>query len=281
MRRALGELEIARTQGPRDAERLAREGVRAGASKIIVAGGDGTTSEVVSGLLAAELGDYAEVCVLPMGTGGDLVRTLELPRDIDGAIDALTRGKARRVDAGRVTYRNRTGQEQRAYYLNVASLGISGLTDELVNRAPMLFGGTVSFLVGTLRALVQYTNPRVRVRCDGEEIYDGPLLLATAANGRYFGGGMHVAPRAKIDDGLLDVVIVPAGSKWRVALNMPHVYRGRHLERPEVRFQHARVIDAETTDGDVWLDIDGEPLGTLPARFEVLPGAIALVGASS
>jgi len=198
---ALGSFDVERTRGPRDAERIAREAVRAGVERVVVAGGDGTLSEVVSGLLGAGLGDRAEIGLLPLGTGGDFARTLGLPRDLDAAIACIAAGRPRRIDAGRVDYLDEHSREATAYFANVTSLGISGLTVQLVNRTTKVFGGTLSFLVGTVRSIARYRCPDVSVRVDGRIVHQGPLTLATAANGRYFGGGMQVAPEARTDDG--------------------------------------------------------------------------------
>ena len=110
LREVLGPLEVERTRGPRDAERLAREAVRAGVERLIVAGGDGTLSEVASGLLGAGLGAYARIGVLPFGTGGDFVKTLGIPRDLERAIACIAEGKVRRIDASRVTLRGEEGR---------------------------------------------------------------------------------------------------------------------------------------------------------------------------
>lgn len=278
LRSRLGALEVEATRAPRDAERIAREAARAGVERILVAGGDGTVSEVVSGLLGADLGAYTTLGLLPLGTGGDLPRTLGVPRDLERAIDRIASGKTRRIDAGRLRYRDRTGAERTAWFLNVTSFGISGLVDELVTHAPRALGGSVAFLLATMRALARYRPGVVRIRADGELLHDGPLVLAAVANGRYFGGGMHVAPHARPDDGLFDVVVSTETSRARLLRLLPSLYRGRHLASPSVIVRQARVIEAEAEPGTVWLDVDGEPLGTLPARIEILPGAIDWLG---
>jgi YegS/Rv2252/BmrU family lipid kinase len=278
LRECLGGFEVEWTRAPRDAERIAREGVRAGIERIVVAGGDGTTSEVVSGLLGAELGEYAEVALLPLGTGGDLMRTLEVPHQLDRALEGIAAGGVRKVDAGRVRYTDRNGRERTAHFLNVTSFGVSGLITELVNRATKAFGGQVSFLLGTLRGITRYRPEEVRIRVEGELVHDGPLVLGTAANGRFFGGGMHVAPRAEPADGLFDAVVVPGFSRVRLLRELPRIYRGTHLEVPEVSLHRGQCIEAEAAPGKVWVEIDGEPLGTLPARIEVLPAAISVLG---
>ena len=107
------------------------------------------------------------------------------------ALDAIARGSTRTLEAGRVTYTDRSGRPATVFFLNIASFGISGLTTELVNRAPKSLGGRVSFLVGTLRGIVRYraADHPVLLRLDGAVVHRGPVALGTAANGRYFGGG--------------------------------------------------------------------------------------------
>jgi YegS/Rv2252/BmrU family lipid kinase len=279
LRDALGGIEVEHTRGPRDAGRIAREAVRAGVERLVVAGGDGTVSEVVSGLLAADLGDHAQVGVLPLGTGGDLSRSLGAPREVDGAIEGLRHGATRRIDAGRIRYRGRDGSSETSYFVNVASFGISGLVDELVTQAPRALGGSFAFLVATLRGIARYRFGDVTLRLDGKEVHRGPLSLAAFANGRYFGGGMQIAPEARLDDAALDLIVVEGASKVRLLSRLPSIYRGRHLAEEGVSSYRGQRLEAETEGTAVWLDVDGEPLGTLPAAIEVLPGAITLFGA--
>jgi YegS/Rv2252/BmrU family lipid kinase len=277
VRSALGPVEAELTRGPRDAERIAREAARAGIERILVAGGDGTLGEVVSGLLAAGLGDATEIGLLPLGSGGDYARSLGVPRDFEAALECIVAGHTRRVDAGRVRFRGPQGEERVACFANVASFGISGLVDEIVNHTTKALGGRTSFLIGALRAILRYRSERVRLRVDGELVVDDSIVLATAANGRWFGAGMHVAPEASLDDGLLDVVVVGALSKPALLAKLPKIYKGSHLRDPAVRLLRGRVIEADAPAGRVPLELDGEPLGTLPARFEVLPRALRVV----
>jgi diacylglycerol kinase family enzyme len=144
LREVLGPLEVERTRAPRDAERLAREAVRAGVERLLVAGGDGTLSEVATGLLGAGLGEYARIGILPFGTGGDFAKTLGVPRDLERAIACIAEGKVRRVDASRVTLRE--GGRERVYYgVNITSLGISALVVTLAERSPRFVGGSGAF----------------------------------------------------------------------------------------------------------------------------------------
>jgi len=280
LRSALGEVVVETTRGPRDAERIAREAAAGGAARIIVAGGDGTASEVVTGLLAAGLGGRVELALLPLGTGGDLVRALGVPRDLDAAIAAIARGKIRALDAGSVRFQGDAGAVRELFFLNVTSAGVSGLVTELVNDTPKLLGGTVSFLVGTVRALVRFRPAAARLRVDGRTLHEGPLTLAAVANGRYFGGGMQIAPYARPDDGLFDVVWIEGRSKAWLLRNLPKLYTGAHLRVAGVGSARGRVVELEPVGGatPLRIEIDGEPLGALPVRIEALPGALTLVG---
>jgi diacylglycerol kinase (ATP) len=281
LRRVLGELDVEHTDGPRDAERIARDAVRGGVERLVVVGGDGTTSEVVTGLLDAELGDAVEVGVLPAGTGGDLARRLGVPGDMRSAIEALGRGVPRRIDAGRVRYRTFSGKDDVRYFINVASFGLSGLVDQCVERVPRRVGGTLSYLAGTLMALAKFDRGSASINVDGAEVYDGPVVLGAVANGAYFGGGMKIAPEADYADGELDLVVIGALSKLALIRNLPSIYSGRHIEHPQVFHHRGRVIEASATSGEVLFEIDGDCVGQLPARIEVLPGAITLFGLTS
>lgn len=280
LRAALGPIEVERTRCPRDAERIAREGVRAGVELVVVAGGDGTLSETAAGLLGAGLERYAEVAPLPLGTGGDFARGLGVLRDLDAAIARIAGGQAHRLDAGRISFVDLAGRPTSTYFVNIASVGISGLVTRLVNDAPKTLGGRASFLIGTLRALARWRAAPVRLRVDGDVVHEGPLDLAAIANGTHFGGGMQVAPDARADDGLLDVVWIRGASRWKLVRNLPLLYDGRHLALPEVAVRRGALVEAEPIepDAEVLLEIDGEPLGRLPARFEIVPGALSVRG---
>ena len=164
--------------------------------------------------------------------------------------------------------------------MNVASIGLSGLVTELVNSAPKTLGGRVSFLVGTLRGIVRWRNRPVVLRLDGETVHEGALSLAAAANGPWFGGGMKVAPHARFDDGQLEVIFASGLAKTRLVRLLPKMYDGSHVERPEVTSLRGARLEADAKLGEVWVELDGEPLGTLPATIEVLPGALTWLGAS-
>ncbi len=280
LRAAIGAYELVWTKGPRDAERLAREAVRAGVDRLVVAGGDGTAAEVVSGLLGAALGTYGEVAFLPLGTGADFHRTLDIPRDPDAAIAKLASGKGRRIDVGCVRFVQADGSERTSHFLNVASAGLSGVVTRHV-RGSKTLGARLAFLIGTLAGLVSFRPSTLRLRVDGSEVYSGDIALVAVANGRYFGGGMHVAPEARPDDGLLDVVIIPALRKHELLMRLPSLYQGTHLAVPGVRLFRGRRVELEPVGEPALGEVDGEPVAQLPMTVEVRPGALQVWGAGA
>ena len=125
-------------------------------------------------------------------------------------------------------------------------------------------------------------QPPVRILADGQEVCDEPVVLGAVANGRYFGGGMLIAPNASPADGLLDLVIVRELSKATLLASLPSLYRGTHLANPAVSVVRASRIEAHPSSPEappVWIDVDGEGLGTLPLEIEVLPQRVTLFGA--
>jgi len=275
---AFGPLERVWTRVPGEAARLAGEAARSGVACVIVAGGDGTLREVACGILGSGRGAEVEIVPLPLGSGGDWLRSLEIPRRADLAVERLREGKTRAVDAGRVTYTARDGRPASTWFVNIASCGLSGLVTERVNRRRKRLGGGLAFLAGTLQALAAYRSAPVSLCVDGECVFEGPLVLAAAANGGTFGGGMRVAPRARIDDGLLDVVVIGGLSKGTLLRHLPSIYRGTHLAVPGVSLHRGHRLRAEAAAGRVWIELDGDPLGTLPMQVEVVPGALRMRG---
>lgn len=289
LRSALGPLEIACTRAPRDAERLAREGVRAGVERVIVAGGDGTLSEVVTGLLGASLGDYAAIGLLPLGSASDFGRGLGAARALDRAIEELAAGRTRRVDAGRVIYRRRDGSSATAYFANVASLGLSAEVADRVNRGRKSDrasrgrncpGGRLAYALAALRGVLGQRGARVAVSADGQRVFEGEVCLAAVANGPCFGGGMRIAPGARVDDGCFDWVIVPALPRAALLAKLPLLYRGAHLRDARVLHGRATLVEAHAAE-PVRVELDGEVVGALPARFELIPSSLTIFGVGS
>lgn len=279
------ETTLALTRGRGDAARLAEAHARAGIDLLIAFGGDGTLGEVADGLLRGDRPEGArlpELGFLAAGTGSDFRRNFSFPPDPAAAALALLDRPARAVDAGRVTFALPGGGEGTRHFLNIASLGITGEIVTAVNRAKMEKNraGPLIYLLHTLGALLRFRFPAVSVTLDDEPPVEARVAAVAIANGAWFGGGMKIAPDARIDDGLFDAVIVRARNRPTLLANLARVYGGLHRSHPDVTIRRAqRVAVRPVFPADmVALEFDGEDLGCLPAAYEILPGALMLRG---
>ncbi len=280
---------VARTSASGDATRLVREALASGARGIAVVGGDGTLNEAVNGFFEPDgtaIPTDAWLGPLSCGTGGDFRKTLAAANAgtsdaaMEALVDRLVQSRTRAIDTGWLTFVADDGRPAARGFLNIASFGMGGLVDRLVNSTPKWMGGTSAFLVGSLRALRTYRNQRVRIAVDDQAMRETEIMNVAVANGRFFGGGMQIAPRAELDDGFFDVVGLEKLSSSDSLRLTPHIYAGTHLGRRGVTYTRGRVVVAEPVSArdHVLLDVDGEAPGRLPARFEIRPGAVKLRG---
>jgi YegS/Rv2252/BmrU family lipid kinase len=277
-RAALGDFDTGMTTRPMEAAELARKALREGARRIVAVGGDGTINEVVNGFFDgdAQVSPGAGLGVLPQGTGGDFRKTILVPPKMADAAKKLAAAQPRPADVGRIEFTDHAGQRAVRYFLNVASFGISGMVDREVNRSSKMLGGALSFQLASLRALLKYEDAKVKLSLDGGPAEELAVTCVAAANGRFFGGGMMVAPEAKIDDGIFHVTIWQGFGLWDFITKKGQIYNGTHVKLPGTRIATCKRMDAEASSSgaEVLIDVDGEQPGRLPASFTLLPGAI-------
>jgi diacylglycerol kinase family enzyme len=276
------------TEAPEDATRLARRALRAGTSGIAVIGGDGTLSEVTNGFFEDGVAIRPDAWLGPIsaGTGGDFRKSIGAANvgtagaTVEEVVTRMWHATPRPIDVGHLRYVANDGRDAERMFLNIASFGMGGLVDRLVNESPKWMGGGPAFFVGMVRALGRYVPQRVRVRVDGGTAREATITNHAVANGRFFGGGLHVAPGAQLDDGRFDVVTLHALGVCAALGLAPYLYRGTHVGRRGVDVERGAIVEAEPVDPaeHVLLDVDGEAPGRLPARFEVRPRALLLRG---
>ena len=281
LRTHFGPFNVAFTKGPGDGIELARRSADDGRTFIIACGGDGTVNEVANGILQS--GKDAEFGVFPSGTGGDFRRTLGIPREHREAAQALRTGETKRIDVGRISFVDHDGKPVERYFLNVTSFGLAAAIIERVKGSTSLswlpldtVRGRASFALSTLQEVVAIGATSVRIRLDDKDERTIQTVNFCVANSRYFGGGMMIAPKAKLNDGFLDVINIGDINTAKIILNAYTLYRGTHLDLPEVKDTLAKRIEAGPLhdDQEVHIEVDGELLGKLPATYEVVPGAL-------
>jgi diacylglycerol kinase (ATP) len=281
MRTHFGPFSSVFTQKQGDAYQIAKVESKPG-RLIIACGGDGTINEVANGILDSGVG--AELGILPSGTGGDFRRTLGIPKRMADIALALRRGETKVIDVGRVTYVNHKNEADSRYFVNVSSFGMSGKVIERVKQqsadqnlvsTTRLLGGKLSFALATLQTTLSFHKPTVVVQLDDEEERQLKVVNFCVANARYFGGGMKVAPNAKLNDGVFDIVVFGDLSTVDMLTSAHRLYTGTHLGLQEVHHAFAKRIYARSVDAKlINVEIDGELLGYLPAKFEIVPNAL-------
>jgi diacylglycerol kinase (ATP) len=274
--------EVALTEGQNDATRIIRERLKSGTAGIAIVGGDGTLNEAVNGFFdedGAPIAPDAWLGPLPCGTGGDFRRTLGISERTDPMVTRMLWARPRRVDVGWLECTSDDGSPAARAFINISSFGMSGLIVRLVNDTPKWLGAKPSFLFGTFRAMTQYQPKRVRLSIDGGAPYEQRMMTIAVANGRFFGGGMQIAPGAKIDDGEFDVVTLDLSHRDAVKIT-GDIYRGTHVKRRGVSVVRATKVYAEPADPEekILIDLDGEAPGRLPATFTIRPGALLMRG---
>jgi YegS/Rv2252/BmrU family lipid kinase len=280
---AYGPFDAHFTSAPGSATVLAREALQRGAELVVAMGGDGTINEVVNGFFdgTRAIAPQAAFGVIPAGTGGDFIKSLGTSRDVRIAAEQLKAAVPRAIDVGRLTFIGHDGKQSVRHFINIASFGISGVVDRYVNSSSKMLGGTLSFAMATLRAGLTYKNARVRLQLDGAPPREGAIYNVAVANGRYFGGGMKVAPEAALDDGLFDVVAMGDFGFSDLLLRGLDIYSGKHLTNPKVTVHRARRVEATPVNGaEILLDVDGEQPGRLPATFEIVSGGLKVRAAA-
>lgn len=290
LERAQPELDAAQVifaQDEAEARRLldaALSGDTPKVERVLSVGGDGTLHLVVNELLRSGRAADVALGLIPAGTGSDLARFLGLPKRPQEALAYVMSAAPRAIDVLRITAQDGTGGTLVEHAVNTASAGLSGLVCGAVNAQSRR--GPDVFLRATLSALWQFGPLPCRVDVEGPDLtpaagepwYDGDLLLLAMANGRYFGNGMKIAPNAELDDGLMDVVLVPSIPRWKLPFYLPRLYMGTHLDVPGVRFAQATKVRLQPKTPFPPLEVDGEAVLAGNVEVEVLAGALRLLG---
>jgi YegS/Rv2252/BmrU family lipid kinase len=261
-----------------DAIQLSRAAVRAGRPLVVACGGDGTINEVANGFFdgTGPVAADSRLGVLPVGTGGDLIKTFGIPAGLEAAVRVLQEGRARRIDAGRVAYRTVGGGEGRRYFLNIADAGIGGDVANRVNHGFRFMGGSATFMLASMLTLLRWRNKSMTVTIDGERLeMIGQQVVV--ANCQYFGGGMRMAPQAIPDDGLFDVITIGDVNLIENLRGLSRIRAGTHIGAdPKLVHRLGRRVEVESPEL-IRIDVDGEQPGMVPAVFEMLPAALELM----
>ena len=275
---AIGNIEIVPTTGPYTAPDITRKAIKSGFNRIISIGGDGTLNEVVNGFFENDkpINPQAILGVISMGTGADFIKTTGIPKPYQEAVQVIKKANTKLMDIGKIKFVSHNGKETVRYFINIADAGIGGETVDRVNRTTKAFGGFISFLWGTIMTLITYKNKKIRIILDTNKPYNAEINMLAIANCQFFGGGMHIAPKAIPDDGVFDIVTIGNVGFIDFLRNSSKIYKGTHINNPMVGYANAIHVELNSKDR-VLLDVDGEQPGTLPATFDILHKIIKII----
>lgn len=266
------------TRNPGHAVELTRRALRQGPHTVLSVGGDGTLNEVVNGLMTGAPIPAARprLAVIPVGTGSDFARGLGLDGSPAASVQNLLDGQTDPVDIGRVDFQ-RAGRSWTRYFINVFDAGLGGQVVRIANAMPKHLGGFITFLASSLVGLATFRTPSLRIKIDGQPVASGPITIVGCANGQYFGGGMHIAPMAKIDDGQMEVLFVRDTTLFTFLRRvlMP-VYQAGHLGYKRLFHHKGRNVVISGTKTFL-CEVDGEAERTETASVTLLPRALRIV----
>jgi diacylglycerol kinase (ATP) len=271
----LGELVVAVTDRSQEVADHVEQAYASGLTRVISIGGDGTNHVLVNAL-AAHNERYPEgprmvYGILPIGTGRDWARGVGIPLDnYRLAAEWITHAQPRSIDLGLIQF-----DEHREYFLNIASTGMGGEVVSRVNRAHDRRPWT--FLQATVTTLLHYKPQPIQVTLDGKPWYDERAYTLVIANGTTFGHGMKIAPDAKQDDGLFDVLVIDNISRLRILAALKRVYDGSHLTHPAVHHARAAQVQVHCPNGVLGMELDGEYAAGSELTFTVRPGALQIL----
>lgn len=259
--------DLTLTESPGEAIAAAEQAARE-FDAVIAAGGDGTLNEVINGLVRAS-GDRPTIPfgVIPIGTGNDFSDMVKLPRSIDEAVQVIRGGHVRQIDLGQVNDR---------YFDNNCALAMEPLVT-LENIRIKRISGSLRYFVALIKALIKLQAWQMRIEWDDGQM-EGPIYLLSVCNGPRTGSMFHMAPGARVDDGLFDVVLAPEISKLQVIHVLMRLFGRSHLKHPDVMFFQTTRLQVESRPGTP-IHADGEMItdSETSIRYQIHPGKLTLL----
>ena len=267
------------TGGEDNATELARKACAEGFRRFVAVGGDGTVHDIINGIAgysddnSVKLSEFT-LAVVPLGSGNDWVRTFGISKNIRSAVRLLKEGRVARQDMVKVSLLNSSGVETKTKYMaNIAGIGLDARVCEIVNRKKKQGYRGKKLYVSALFYCIRHRVPvAAKVICDGQTVFDGKYLSMAFGTGKYSGGGMRQTPDAVLDDGLLDVTVIPEVKTSVILRQMHKLYSKRFLKIPQITHAKGKEVLVVPVDKyrEQLLEVDGEVVGNAPVKFVVL-----------
>ncbi len=274
------------TGGADNAQEISRKAAEAGYRKFVAVGGDGTIHDVLNGMAGyasvsscVTLSDFT-LAVIPVGSGNDWIKSVAVPRNMSKAVSLIAEGRTTQQDVVRVSIMDSEEVVSDSYMANIGGVGLDARVAEIVNKKKEQGRRGKKLYIGALIYCIKNRAPvKAKVICDGKLVFDGKYLSMAFGIGKYSGGGMRQTPLAVMDDGLLDVVIIPDISMWTIARKAPRLFTGTFHKvdvLTQERCREVQVIPYGPADAEP-VEVDGEIVGRAPVKMTVLPDQLNIV----
>lgn len=281
------------TGGEYNATELSRIAASNGYRRFIAVGGDGTIHDVLNGIAeyvystadeSVKFSDFT-MAVIPVGSGNDWVKSAGVARDVASAVDQIVAGKVGRQDVVRVSVYDPDDADlnkivAESYMANIGGIGLDARVCEIVNRKKEQgFRGKKLYVSALLYCIKHRVPVHARVICDGNEVFRGKYLSMAFGIGRYSGGGMRQTSLAVMDDGLLDVTVIPDISLLRIAKEVPRLFTGTFHKvsvLTQARCRSVVILPDSGSDAEP-VEVDGEVIGRAPVRMDVLEDQLNII----
>ncbi len=242
--------------------KIARKAARDGYKKIFSVGGDGTVNEVANGIILSK--KSPTLGVIPVGTGNDFSKSLGIDCSIE---KILLSNKTRNIDVALLKSRGK-----KKYFVNMSGIGFdSYVTKNIILRN---LGGTIPYLTTVLISLFRYSPKKAIIIHDNGK-FEQDIFMMSIANGNYIGGGMKISPFSKMDDGYLDVVIIPKISKFEILSNLSKIYSGKHIYHPKVQLFRTKKLHVGAKD--LFVHVEGDVVAKTPVDISIAESKIKVI----
>lgn len=254
--------KIAYTNYPGHAIELAAQVNSSIYSKVVSVGGDGTLNEVLNGLELKKM----TLGIIPAGTGNDLIKSLNIPKDEYQALEVVLEGRKMSIDIGTINHKR---------FINVSGVGLDVEVLRETIQLKKVFKGKASYILGVLKALVNFKSRTIELMIDGD-YHREEIMLCAIGNGQYIGGGMKITPKADLEDGLLDICMVRRMPKLKLLVLFPKVFSGSHLGIPGVKYLRGKKVSIISPQ-NIWVNGDGELLQETTPTFTILEKSLNIL----
>jgi len=259
------------TNGNGHAIELARNAVLSGTDYLIAAGGDGTMSEVVNGIMQVEKSKRENLIVglYPFGSGNDFARTFKLSKKLSDLKDLILNDSTSQIDIGKIEYKNMKGENVVRYFNNITDIGLGAEVAKRVNEGKKIYGPNFDFFKATVLGFLNYKRKQLKIESESFN-WSGRLLILCLANGKYFGSGLGIAPEAKVNDGKISITLAAEVSLLDYLKNLARIRKCLPVNHPQIIYKEVDSCTIEPIGTACLIEADGEMIGKIPLKATML-----------